>query len=106
MTWEGFQELTADCKAKGFSVVQIVCGHYPDENFFAPSLENEGGQLYLAQDMSVVPHLMTANNDYKNPFGTEIALFRTVDGGTSRQAVAWDILTNGGELLKIPQYVL
>jgi hypothetical protein len=54
MTWEGFQELTADRKAKGFSVVQIVCGPYPDENFFAPSLENEGGQQYLAQDMSVV----------------------------------------------------
>ena len=54
MPWEGFQELTADRKAKGFSVVQIVCGPYPDENFFAPSLENEGGQQYLAQDMSVV----------------------------------------------------
>ena len=54
MTWEGFQELTADRKAKGFSVVQIVCGPYPDENFFAPSLENEGGQPYLADDMRVV----------------------------------------------------
>jgi hypothetical protein len=54
MTWEGFQELTADRKAKGFNVVQIVCGPYPDEDFFAPSLENEGGQPYLAQDMSVV----------------------------------------------------
>jgi hypothetical protein len=54
MTWEGFQELAADRKAKGFSVVQIVCGPYPDENFFAPSLENEGGQPYLANDMSVV----------------------------------------------------
>lgn len=54
MTWDGFQELTADRKSKGFSVVQIVCGPYPDENFFAPSLENEGGQPYLAQGMSVV----------------------------------------------------
>ena len=54
MTWEGFQELTADRKAKGFSVVQIVCGPYPDEDFFQPSLENEGGQPYLAKDMSVV----------------------------------------------------
>jgi hypothetical protein len=54
MTWEGFQELTADRKAKGFSVVQIVCGPYPDEDFFAPSWENEGGQPYLAKDMSVI----------------------------------------------------
>ncbi|MCU0779571.1 MAG: DUF4038 domain-containing protein [Akkermansiaceae bacterium] len=54
MTWEGFQELTADRKTKGFSVVQIVCGPYPDENFSAPSLANEGGQPYLADDMSVI----------------------------------------------------
>jgi hypothetical protein len=54
MTWEGFQELTADRKAKGFSVVQIVCGPYPDENFFSPSWENEGGQPYLSDDMSVI----------------------------------------------------
>ncbi len=54
MTWKGFQDLTADRKKKGFNVVQIVCGPYPDENFFAPSLENEGGQPYLAKDMSVV----------------------------------------------------
>lgn len=46
MTWEGFQELTADRKAKGFSVVQIVCGPYPDEGFLAPSLANEGGLPY------------------------------------------------------------
>lgn len=51
LTWEGFQELTADRKAKGFTVVQIICGPYPDENFFQPSLENEGGQPYLAKDM-------------------------------------------------------
>ena len=54
MTWEGFRELTADRESKGFNVVQIVCGPYPDENFLAPSLENEGGQPYLAEDMSVV----------------------------------------------------
>ena len=46
---------------------------------------------------SLVPHLQAANNDYQNPFGTEIALFRTNDGGTSRMAVAWDIPINGGE---------
>ncbi len=46
---------------------------------------------------SIVPHLMAANNEYKNPFGSEIALFRTNDGGMSRMAVTWDIQTNGGE---------
>lgn len=46
---------------------------------------------------SVVPHLQPENNDYQNPFGSEIALFRTDDGGMSRMAVAWDIPTHGGE---------
>jgi hypothetical protein len=46
MTWKGFQELTADRKAKGFNVVQIVCGPYPDEGFLEPRLANEGGLPY------------------------------------------------------------
>ena len=40
---------------------------------------------------SIVPHLQAANNDYKNPFGSEIALFRTSEGGMSRMAVCWDL---------------
>jgi len=54
MTWEGFQELTADRKAKGFSVVQIVCGPYPDESFLEKRLENEGGMPYETRDFTVV----------------------------------------------------
>ena len=46
LTWKGFQELTANRKAKGFTVVQIVCGTYPDEGFFKPSWENAGGMPY------------------------------------------------------------
>jgi len=46
---------------------------------------------------SIVPHLRPENNDYGNPFGSEIALFRTNDGGMSRMAVTWDIPTHGGE---------
>lgn len=46
---------------------------------------------------SEVPHLMPDGNDYKNPFGTEVALFRTNDGGMSRMAVSWDIPIHGGE---------
>ena len=46
---------------------------------------------------STVPHLQVGNNDYGNPFGSEIAMFRTSEGGMSRMAVTWDILTNGGE---------
>ena len=46
---------------------------------------------------SIVPHLRPENNDYKNPFGSEIALFQTSEGGMSRMAVTWDINIAGGE---------
>jgi len=54
LTWEGFRELAADRKAKGFTVVQIVCGVYPDEGLFEPRWENEGGKPYETRDFSVV----------------------------------------------------
>ncbi len=46
-------------------------------------------------------HLQPANNRYKNPFGTEIALFRTSEGGTSRMAVSWDTPGFSGEMGRI-----
>ena len=55
ISYEGFHELTADRKRKGFTVVQIVCGTYPDEpGLLQPSWENEGGMPYLKKDFSVV----------------------------------------------------
>lgn len=47
---------------------------------------------------SIIPHLRPANNPYKNPFGTEIALFRTSEGGMARMAVSWDTPGHGGEM--------
>ncbi len=46
---------------------------------------------------SEVPHLQAANNDYGNPFGSEVALFRTSEGGMSRMAVCWDLPSAHGE---------
>jgi hypothetical protein len=46
---------------------------------------------------SRIPHLQPANNRYKNAFGTEIALFRASEGGTSRMAVSWDTPGDEGE---------
>ncbi|MCX6880828.1 MAG: Gfo/Idh/MocA family oxidoreductase [Verrucomicrobia bacterium] len=46
---------------------------------------------------SIVPHLRAENNEYRNPFGSEIALFRTSEGGMSRMAVCWDMPAAGGE---------
>lgn len=46
---------------------------------------------------SRIKHLQPANNPYKNPFGTEIALFRTSEGGMARMAVSWDTPGDSGE---------
>jgi predicted dehydrogenase len=50
---------------------------------------------------SQVSHLQAANNRYQNRFGTEIALFRTSEGGMARMAVSWDTPGSGGEMGRI-----
>ena len=52
-------------------------------------------------NISIIPHLMPENNPYKNPFGSEIALFRTSEGGMARMTVAWDIPGIGGEVGRV-----
>ena len=46
---------------------------------------------------SIIDHLKPENNAYKNSFGTEIALFRTTEGGTARMGVSWDTPGDEGE---------
>ena len=46
---------------------------------------------------SIIDHLKPENNVYKNRFGSEIALFKTSEGGPSRMAVSWDTPGDGGE---------
>jgi len=50
---------------------------------------------------SLVGHLQPANNRYKNRFGTEIAMFRSSEGGMSRMAVSWDTPGVGGEMGRV-----
>jgi predicted dehydrogenase len=50
---------------------------------------------------SVIPHLKPENNRYKNPFGAEIALFRTSEGGVSRMAVNWESPGYGAEMGRV-----
>jgi predicted dehydrogenase len=45
--------------------------------------------------------LKPQNNRYKNPFGTEIALLRTSEGGMARMAVSWDTPGHGGEIGRV-----
>jgi predicted dehydrogenase len=50
---------------------------------------------------SWIDRFQPENNAYKNPFGTEIALFRTSEGGMSRMAVSWDTPGHGGEMGRV-----
>lgn len=54
INWEGYKQLTADRKAKGFNAVQIVCGPYPDESMMEERWGNEGGKPYENIDFSNV----------------------------------------------------
>src|SRR5262249_52271138 len=48
LPWRGFQELTADRKAKGFTVVQITAGLVPPGELCPqdPGCANEGGAVW------------------------------------------------------------
>jgi predicted dehydrogenase len=50
---------------------------------------------------SKLEYLHSSKNRYKNPFGTEIALFRTSEGGMSRMGVSWDTPGHGGEMGRV-----
>jgi hypothetical protein len=56
-SWEGFQALAADRKAKGFTVVQIVAGLVPFEEQppSDPGFCNEGGCVWDAQFKEINP---------------------------------------------------
>ncbi len=50
---------------------------------------------------SIRDELQPRNNRYQNPFGTEIALFRTSEGGMARMGVSWDTPGYGGEVGRV-----
>jgi predicted dehydrogenase len=46
---------------------------------------------------SKYPEFQIENNEHNNPFATEVALFKTSEGGMSRIAVSWDMKNAHGE---------
>jgi len=46
---------------------------------------------------SIYPEFQPGSNQYDNRFGTEVALFKTSEGGMSRMAVSWDMKNANGE---------
>ena len=85
MTWKGFQELTADRKAKGFSVVQIVCGNYPDEGMFESRWANEGGMPYEKKDFSVMNPAYFDYADRRIRYLIDAGITPAIVGGWGRQ---------------------
>ncbi len=49
----------------------------------------------------VYPEYKDANNAHKNPFGTEVAFFKTSEGGMSRMAMSWDMKNAHGDIGRI-----
>lgn len=84
MTWEGFQELTADRRAKGFSVIQIVCGPYPDEPVFDARWENEGGKPYLNREFTEVNPAYFEHADRRIRHLVEAGMVPAIVGGWGR----------------------
>jgi hypothetical protein len=50
---------------------------------------------------SIIEQFQPENNQYKNPFATEVALLRTSEGGMARMVMSWDSHEPGGELGRI-----
>lgn len=50
---------------------------------------------------SIQARYQPENNRYKNPFGTEIAQFRTSEGGIARMGVSWDTPGHEGEMGRV-----
>ncbi|MCP4783002.1 MAG: DUF4038 domain-containing protein [Fuerstiella sp.] len=54
LCFDEFKELTDDRAKKGFSLAQIVCGPYPDEEFYTDWWDNEGGKPYLNREFTKI----------------------------------------------------
>ena len=48
-----------------------------------------------------IAEFLPKNNRYQNPFATEIALFRTSEGGMARMGVSWDTPGHQGEMGRV-----
>lgn len=84
LTWEHFQELTADRKAKGFNAVQLVCGPYPDEAMMEARWENEGGKPYETRDFSVMNPAYFAFADRRIRHLVDSGIVPVIFGGWGR----------------------
>ena len=88
---EGFQQLAADRKAKGFTVVQIVAGPLPDEPPFDPRWANEGGLPYEGDYVRINPAFFD-HADRRIEHLIEMGIAPAIVGGWG-----WHMPSVGGE---------
>ena len=63
-------------------------------------ISGNGGRLTEVSALGtngLYPEYNGGNNAHKNPFGTEVGLFKTSEGGMSRMAISWDMKNAHGE---------
>ena len=73
--------------------------YYPTHSngFYTCSTHGSFTEVTCIGIRSDLPDFKDAANPYKNPFGSEVALFKTSDGGAARMAVMWDAPGYHGE---------
>ena len=84
MSFDDFRELAADRHAKGFTVVQIVCGPYPDEQMLQPCWETEGGMPYLDLEFREVNLRAFDAVDRRLRHLVEVGMMPAIVGGWGR----------------------
>ena len=66
--------------------------YYPTHSngFYTCTTHGSFTEVMCVGIVSDLPDFKEAKNPHKNPFGSEVALFKTSDGGAARMAVMWD----------------
>ena len=77
--------------------------YYPTHSngFYTCSTHGSFTEVSCIGITSDLPDFKDAKNPHKNPFGSEVALFKTSDGGAARMAVMWDAPGYHGETGRI-----
>ena len=77
--------------------------YYPTHSngFYTCSTHGSFTEVSCIGITSDLPDFKDAKNPHKNPFGSEVALFKTSDGGAARMGVMWDAPGYGGETGRI-----
>lgn len=84
MSLADFEALAEDRVAKGFSVVQLVCGPYPDEPMLEARWETEGGMPYHNLDLSAVNPAAFEEIDRRIGALVRVGLVPAIVGGWGR----------------------